>query len=689
MLLAKHTPGKPLTAAEHRQRRDAARRRWAILAGGTAAGAAVGANTALIRATVGHVARAEASALSTAANLEQEIDTGVALEHAEADRWRAVTGEMVRARTSGVAPRRDVVATIESMRNLTAGPTRSPWTGLTTPLPTGTIRSKKGQRAGRPADKRIYDFQIRKLKLKLLPEQRHLQRLNAALAASRPTPQLNEDPQALITQMLQDFETDTPETVRIRRQIVAVTSRADAIQAQIAELEGLRDAAPRTVGRRGTTRKGGVKVSDTLAAQYVGGETNPKVEARTEAERAAVRRQHERVLENLEARTQTGIAQRKGMIRRANLAALRDAIARDAFSARIFRRIGHGGVIGAGLGFSLAGLGLLAHHVLSANKRPRKVTKIEFADDLAKATRDQSDAAAARIARTYRRWIDRLLGRTEQPMEMGDDLTHAMAPGITQAWAEGYTTPPIDPGSDRRYRIDVDFDVINPAVRRHMAAYALDRIVDITAQQRETIRNALMNQSVLQGIGPLDVARTIRQAIGLTMYQEAQVQTFRSQLQALDPRALNRNLRDKRYDPTLQRAIDSGIPLTTEQLDAMTDAYHRRSIALRAETIARTESIRATTYGALARAQEVLDQHPSLDVIKIWHATHDARTRDTHVNLDGKQVVGIRTPWITSANNTIKWPHDEDAPASETINCRCYVEWRFIPKSGQLVAVAA
>src|SRR5215472_7785514 len=185
-----------------------------------------------------------------------------------------------------------------------------------------------------------------------------------------------------------------------------------------------------------------------------------------------------------------------------------------------------------------------------------------------------------------------------------------------------------------------------------------------------------------QEIGPYDVARTIKEAIGLTAYQRGVVDNFRPQLTQLDPRALERQLRDKRYDRTLQAAIDSGTPLTDEQINAMVDAYHRRFVALRARTIARTEALRATSYGGLARAQEVLDLHPNLEVTKRWVATHDDRTRPTHMDLDGREVEGMTNQFVTSAGNHIRWPLDDQAPADEVVNCRCTLQFIFKPKRG-------
>jgi hypothetical protein len=222
-----------------------------------------------------------------------------------------------------------------------------------------------------------------------------------------------------------------------------------------------------------------------------------------------------------------------------------------------------------------------------------------------------------------------------------------------------------------------------------MAEYALDRIVRITDEQRDAIRQALQSQAVLQGIGPLEVARTIKESIGLTPYQRSVVASFRTQLEQLDPRALERQLRDKRFDKTVQAAIETNTPLTEDQINTMVDAYHRKFVALRSRTIARTEAMRASSYGGLARAQEVLDQHPELEVTKKWMSTHDDRTRPTHVDLDGKEVDGMLGHFVTTAGNTLRWPLDDQGVPEEVINCRCTLQYIFKPRRGQLMAVAA
>lgn len=629
MNLAKHrVSGSPLSEAERRQRRNAARARWAAVAG---AGALAGGLTAMVAVP----ARLAIDEPRRVADLVRETDLRL---------------------LAGGARRQAALDAAIRYRNRTR-----------------PIRPVEGSPAGPPVigdrqNQLVYDFQIDRLKRQ--------QKRVSTTAAARLQQQIDE---------LERLKIKRP--VRIgRRGGVRVRPKAEAVKHLALidrQLEAMELTATlpeihaqmllrETVQREINAPAPAIPVNAHVEQRFRGGETQKLLAARIADTKLYLRNRHQSLLAALEHRT-------------AHLRAVgREQVISDAQRAlrgRLIRAGGRAGLLGAGLGLSIAGIGLLAHHVATSGKR-----------QLAKATgpQDPQSSMAAGLAAAYRSWIDRLLGNADKPIQLGDDLAAALAPGLTQAFAEGATQPPVEPLSGPpSYRIDVDFDKLNPAVRRHMADYALDRIVEITAAQREAIRSVLMQQSVLQGIGPRDAARSVRQSIGLTLYQTGVVQRFRMELVNLDPKVFERKLRDKRYDRTIRRAIETNTPLTEEQIDAMVDAYHRRMLALRAETIARTESIRATSYGAVARAQDVLDGHPELDVIKIWIATDDNRTRDTHRDLDKKEVQGITTPFLTSAGNLLKWPVDQDAVADETINCRCAIGYRFIPRRPALQAVPA
>jgi hypothetical protein len=411
-------------------------------------------------------------------------------------------------------------------------------------------------------------------------------------------------------------------------------------------------------------------VRAAVVEQWRGGETQSARADRISGQRAQLNALRGHLLTRLARRTaHLDVTARNHVIR--------------AMRGRVLRSSARGALIGGAIGLTAVGMAMLVRHIAGATSR-KKIAK------MAKAAPDSPEGQIGRgLAETYRQWIDRLLGNNDLPMNLGDGFVQAMAPGITEAFAAGAQNPPIDPASDPRAHVDVDFDSINPSVRLHMASYTLDRIVQMTTAQRETIRDAIMKQSVLQGINPNEVARTIKEAIGLTSYQVTVVDSFRLGLRQLDPRVLERRLRDRRYDRTLSNAIETNTPLTDDQINAMVDAYHRRFVALRARTIARTEALRATSFGGLARAQQVLDENPGLEVTKRWLSTDDERTRDTHVHLNGQEVDGMETEFVTTKGNRIRWPLDVNAAAEEVINCRCTLQWVFRPKRSQLMAVAA
>lgn len=233
----------------------------------------------------------------------------------------------------------------------------------------------------------------------------------------------------------------------------------------------------------------------------------------------------------------------------------------------------------------------------------------------------------------------------------------------------------------------VTFELIEPRVFTHLDSYRMGLIQQITDGQRETIRR-IVTTMMAQGKPPAVMAREIKEMVGLTPHQAQNVSTFRAGLEGLDPKVLGRSLRDRRYDRTIQRAIDTNTPIPADRVDAMVEAYQRRAIALRATTIARTESLRAANLGSVAGAREAAEMY-GLDVEKTWLATKDARTRDTHRELDGQMVRGMDLPFILQSGQTIRWPHDPAAAAHETINCRCTLQVRLVPRQARITQLRA
>lgn len=226
--------------------------------------------------------------------------------------------------------------------------------------------------------------------------------------------------------------------------------------------------------------------------------------------------------------------------------------------------------------------------------------------------------------------------------------------------------------------VTIGFNPSLPRASEKIQQNKFEFVVGFTNAQREATQTAL-SAAFLEGHGPVKTARVFRDSIGLTDFQLQAVANYQRLLEMGDSQALDRALRDRRFDSSVERAIRGDEPLGAERINRMVDRYRERFLKLRAETIARTEGLRAM---GLAR-QEALIQMVELtgidpnDVTRTWHATKDHRVRDTHGGpggLDG-QVVGINESFVSSSDARLMFPGDTSlgAPAEEVINCRCVV----------------
>ena len=84
----------------------------------------------------------------------------------------------------------------------------------------------------------------------------------------------------------------------------------------------------------------------------------------------------------------------------------------------------------------------------------------------------------------------------------------------------------------------------------------------------------------------------------------------------------------------------------------------------KAKRIVRTEGHRITETAAHHAQQKAVDR--GADLVKIWDATLDAKTRDSHVKVDG-EIREIDKRF----SNGLMYPGDSAGKASEVINCRC------------------
>lgn len=241
----------------------------------------------------------------------------------------------------------------------------------------------------------------------------------------------------------------------------------------------------------------------------------------------------------------------------------------------------------------------------------------------------------------------------------------------------------------------IRFDGRNVAAERWLQDHSSELVTRILTDQREAIRVKL-SEGMAAGVNPrstaLEIVGRLNRAsgkregglLGLTAQQAGYVASARQELSSGDPEALQhyltRGRRDKRFDRSVLKAIREEKPLPADIARKAVAQYESRLLQLRGETIARKEtltSLQAAKYRAYLQA---VGQGKVVEntVRRTWRDSADLRVRHTHHVLSG-QTVALREPFVSPSGARMLFPGDTSlgAPASETIGCRCDVNYRI------------
>lgn len=226
---------------------------------------------------------------------------------------------------------------------------------------------------------------------------------------------------------------------------------------------------------------------------------------------------------------------------------------------------------------------------------------------------------------------------------------------------------------------NIVLDVSNPRAVRWAQTNQYGLVQQVTSQTRDVIRD-LVTRGLEYGVNPRQVARELKLSLGLTKDQTSHVDSFRRALQAGDANALTRQLRDRRFDPSIRGAMaGTRAPLTPAEVDRMVDRYREGWVAYRAEVIARTEALKALNEGDRELWLQGVDSgtFEERQIDRKWITAGDHRRRPSHRSMHG-QHRGLNERFMTGDGYTILYPHDPSAPGSETIQCRCTIATRII-----------
>lgn len=309
-------------------------------------------------------------------------------------------------------------------------------------------------------------------------------------------------------------------------------------------------------------------------------------------------------------------------------------------------------------------------HEIADSLAPDVRERFLVAIDAIRGTANEAQLIAALDAGDFERIMEILGLGAQGGAEGGQDILHHLLEPVEQGvqragHAAIETTPALARlGGHAAMR----FDMVNPHTVQAVQQHGFNMIRQITDDTRNGVRGIVAHALEFGG-HPYEQARQIRQLVGLTENQAAAVTNYRRLLTANDPEALARELRDRRFDPSVRSALRDRTPLPKAQIDTMVQRYADRMLANRAETIARTETINAARLGTQAAWRQA-GEKGLLSHNKIrqgWMVTPDDRLCEycaavPDMNPDGVPLGGqFETPF-----------GPVDGPTLHP-NCRCIV----------------
>jgi hypothetical protein len=224
-------------------------------------------------------------------------------------------------------------------------------------------------------------------------------------------------------------------------------------------------------------------------------------------------------------------------------------------------------------------------------------------------------------------------------------------------------------------RLQASFDLLNPRATEFLRRYEFNLIRQMTVDTQRAIGGVVL-RGFNEGLPPNVQARHIREMIGLTDSQARAVDNFRRQLRTQELQGKQvlpweRKLSAPERAQARRIFNDGG---TTAEIEALTAKYRQRLVNLRARTIARTETIRASAEGQQEMWRQAADQG-FLDPAKtrrMWIVTRDDRLSE-----HDRQIPGLNPDGV-ALDQAFRTPSGILMNPPTRPNCRCAVVLDFL-----------
>ncbi|MER9188300.1 head morphogenesis protein [Mesorhizobium australicum] len=243
------------------------------------------------------------------------------------------------------------------------------------------------------------------------------------------------------------------------------------------------------------------------------------------------------------------------------------------------------------------------------------------------------------------------------------------------------------------HRIVIRWDARNLTAERWLQEHSAQLVTGIVQDQTIAIRTALETglgrgdnptKTAVAVMGRVSAVTGRREGglIGLTTVQGEYVARARQELLSGEPdqlrNYLSRGRRDKRFDKTVQAAIEAGKPVTSALVERITGRYADGLLKLRADTIGLHETFAALGASKdIAFRQQIEKGSLRADVVtKGWKHTPQEHGRMQHVAMQG-QVVPFDQPFTAPDGTAIPYPHAPGVPTRHTLGCKCLAEYKI------------
>lgn len=158
-------------------------------------------------------------------------------------------------------------------------------------------------------------------------------------------------------------------------------------------------------------------------------------------------------------------------------------------------------------------------------------------------------------------------------------------------------------------KVAVRFDILHPYVTPALKDFESRAIAALEVEVRDGVL-AYLRETVSRGMNPIQIARGLRDKIGLPQNMIEAGARHRAMLASGERRmlkeALKHKLRDARFDGSIQAAMNKGVALTPAQIDRQMVRYYEKALKHHTETIARTASMDAVNVANRLSWQQII-----------------------------------------------------------------------------------